>query len=95
MSADPEAPEKDPDAEGVVSIEASLGRAKLAPLVVDAAGLGEILLLSERTIYRLHDSGRIPAAIKLGSASRWYIPTIEEWLRAGAPPRRQWEARRA
>ena len=95
MTSSPVRHQRGSDADPDVNVEGALGRAKLAPLVVDAAGLGEILLLSERTVYRLHDAGRIPAAIKLGSATRWHIPTIEEWLRAGAPHRRQWEARRA
>ena len=61
------------------------------PLVVDRAGLGRMLRLSRRELYRLEDAGRIPAPIQFGTCKRWPIEEIEIWVRAGCPRRREWE----
>lgn len=67
---------------------------RLAPLCVDATGLGVLLGVSERAVRRLDDGGRIPAAIQLGALKRWHVEEIQSWLRAGAPVRRVWAATR-
>jgi predicted DNA-binding transcriptional regulator AlpA len=61
------------------------------PLFVDRAGLGRMLRLSRRELYRLEDAGRIPAAIVFGTCKRWPIEEIETWVRAGCPPRKSWQ----
>jgi len=57
-----------------------------------AVDVGRILNLSKRQIFRLNSSGKIPAPIRIGGAVRWAESTIAEWLAAGAPDRRTWEA---
>lgn len=62
------------------------------PQLVDRAGLARILMVSPRQVSRLNDAGRIPAPISFGPASnRWRVEEIDEWLRAGCPPRREWK----
>ncbi len=60
-------------------------------LCVDRAGLARMLGVSVRQVYRLDDAGRLPAALALGTCKRWSIEEVEDWLRAGAPPRRAWQ----
>jgi len=57
-----------------------------------AVDVGRILNLSKRQIFRLNSSGKIPASLRIGGAVRWAESTIAEWLAAGAPDRRTWEA---
>ena len=57
-----------------------------------AVDVGRILNLSKRQIFRLNSSGKIPAPLRIGGAVRWAESTIAEWLAAGAPDRRTWEA---
>lgn len=66
----------------------------ITPLCVDAVGLAMMLNVSERTVHRLDDGGRIPAAISLGACKRWRIEEVEAWMRAGAPKRKEWLASR-
>jgi predicted DNA-binding transcriptional regulator AlpA len=66
----------------------------IAPLCVDASGLAFLLDVSPRQIYRLRDSGKLPAPILLGGCVRWPVREIEMWISAGAPNRREWEATR-
>lgn len=57
-----------------------------------AVDVGRILNLSKRQIFRLNSSGKIPAPIRIGGAVRWAESTIADWLAAGAPDRKTWEA---
>jgi len=57
-----------------------------------AVDVGRILNLSKRQIFRLNSSGKIPAPIRIGGAVRWAESTIAEWLAAGAPDRKTFEA---
>ena len=47
--------------------------------------VAEMLGLSERTVYRLADSGTMPRPVKLGAAVRWRRSELEEWIEEGCP----------
>jgi predicted DNA-binding transcriptional regulator AlpA len=66
----------------------------LAPLCVDAAGLGVLLGISGRQVRRLDSAGKIPAPISLGGSRRWSVEEVQSWLRAGGPPRARWASMR-
>ena len=61
-----------------------------SPLCVDARGLATPLDVSARTVLRLDEEGKLPKAVKVGASKPWLAQEIESWLKAGAPPRRQW-----
>lgn len=48
-----------------------------------------LLKCSERHLYRLVDSGRAPAPIKLGALVRFSRKSIEDWIADGCPPCRR------
>ena len=60
--------------------------------LLSAKSLGQMLSLSKRQIFRLNSCGKIPAPIRIGGSIRWDESTISEWLKAGAPDRKTWEA---
>ena len=60
--------------------------------LVNAERLGQLLKLSKRQIFRLRSSGKLPAPIRLGGSIRWMESTIIQWLRAGAPDRKTFDA---
>lgn len=62
------------------------------PQLINAKTLGRLLALSKRQIFRLNSSGKIPVPIRIGGAVRWAESTIAEWLAAGAPDRKTFEA---
>lgn len=51
--------------------------------------LADRLTCSTRTLRRLHDSGRMPAAIRLGNLLRWDRAVIERWIAGGCPDCRE------
>ncbi len=53
--------------------------------LLDVKTLAEWLDCSERHVYRLADSGRMPAPRKLGALARWIRTEIEDWIAAGCP----------
>ena len=61
------------------------------PLVVDREGVGKMLKVSPRQVSRLYDSGKLPEPLELGGCKRWSIEESESWVRAGGPPRREWQ----
>ncbi len=60
--------------------------------LLTAKHLGAQLSLSKRQIFRLNSCGKIPAPIRIGGSVRWAQSTITQWLKAGAPDRKTFEA---
>jgi len=58
----------------------------------DAKTFGQRLSLSKRQIFRLNSCAKIPAPIRIGGAVRWDSQECADWLAAGAPDRKTWEA---
>jgi excisionase family DNA binding protein len=52
----------------------------------DAKTVGGVLGCSWRTVYRLADSGKIPAGFKLGALRRWDLAEIESFIAGGCKP---------
>lgn len=51
--------------------------------------LAVLLRVKPRTLRRHHDAGKIPPAIRIGTALRWSREAIEAWIRqGGGVPRR-------
>jgi predicted DNA-binding transcriptional regulator AlpA len=51
--------------------------------------------VSLATWWRWDAAGKVPAGIKIsGGAKRWRRRELLAWIRAGCPPRRQWEVLR-
>ena len=51
----------------------------------DVPALAERWNVSERSVIRMKNSGRIPRPIKLLSMLRWPISVIEQWESDGCP----------
>lgn len=47
------------------------------------------LRCSVRHVWRMHDAGALPAAVRLGRLVRWPKPLIDSWVAAGCPKRRR------
>ena len=60
--------------------------------LLTAKKIGALLSLSKRQIFRLNSCGKIPAPIRIGGSVRWAESTIAQWLKAGAPDRKSFEA---
>ncbi|MHC4634827.1 MAG: helix-turn-helix transcriptional regulator [Planctomycetota bacterium] len=60
--------------------------------LLNAKALGQMLSLSKRQIFRLSSCGKLPMPIRIGGSVRWVESTIVQWLEAGAPDRKTFEA---
>lgn len=58
---------------------------------MSAADVAQALQISERHLWTLHASGRLPRPIRFGRAVRWPAEQLRAWLAAGAPTRDVWE----
>lgn len=56
-----------------------------AATLLNVREVSEMLGISERTIYRLSDSGDMPQPVKLGSSVRWRRQELENWVDSGCP----------
>ncbi len=63
-------------------------------LALPAADVAKLLTISERHLWALHSSGRLPRPIRLGRSVRWNHDELRRWLDAGCPDRATWEANR-
>jgi len=59
---------------------------KVEPVMLTVDDVARLLACSNRTVYRLIDTDRIPPPIRLGALVRWPRTTIDEWIAAGCPP---------
>lgn len=55
------------------------------PLLISSADLALKLSVSERHIWRLVSTGKLPQPVRLGGSSRWNVRLIEEWIESGCP----------
>ncbi|MHC4525062.1 MAG: helix-turn-helix transcriptional regulator [Planctomycetota bacterium] len=63
-----------------------------AALTANADQVAAMLGVSVRQVWRLHATGRLPRAIRLGHCVRWRRAEIEAFVEAGCPTRQEWEA---
>jgi excisionase family DNA binding protein len=54
----------------------------------------ELLGISDNHLWRLNSAGKIPSPIHMGRSTRWRKQELEDWIKAGAPDREQWERMR-
>lgn len=55
--------------------------------LVTVKAVAGMLSVSQRQVWKLYASGRIPAPVRLGRSVRWRRLEIEEWVAAGCPAR--------
>jgi predicted DNA-binding transcriptional regulator AlpA len=63
-------------------------------LAISAAEVARLLGVSERHLWALDASERVPRPIRLGRSVRWSLDELRAWISAGAPGRAEWEALR-
>lgn len=61
--------------------------------LLSAKDLAAMLGVSRRTVSRLKSAGKLPRPIRIGGSERWRRDELADWLQAGCPDRRTWEAR--
>lgn len=59
-------------------------------LAVPARQVAKLLSISERHVWALNSSGRIPRPSRLGRAVRWNLNELRAWQDAGCPAREEW-----
>lgn len=65
------------------------------PFTMIVAEIARELRVSAKSIRRMHEAGKLPRPVLVGTRSlRWVRQTIVEWLAAGCPDREMFEAKR-
>ena len=59
--------------------------------MLDARDVSTLLRCSQRHVYRLVDTGRMPPPVKLGALVRWSRASIEDWVATGCPSQTRME----
>ena len=62
--------------------------AKLAAEMHTADDIAQLLQCSVRHVWRMHDAGDLPAAVRVGRLVRWPKLLIATWIQDGCPKRR-------
>jgi len=57
----------------------------IMPVLLTVKEVAELLGFSERTVYRLADSGTMPGPIKIGASVRWRKNELDQWIEEGCP----------
>jgi predicted DNA-binding transcriptional regulator AlpA len=69
--------------------------AAVEPLLLRARDAARLCGVSPATWHRLVSAGKTPAPVRLAGAVRWRRDELSDWIAAGCPGRREWEALRA
>ncbi len=64
-------------------------------MLLTVRDLAARLQCSPRKVRGLLSAGKLPTPVRVGRSVRWLASEIDGWLRAGCPPRDQWEAMQA
>jgi excisionase family DNA binding protein len=64
-------------------------------LLVDALGAARLLCCSRRHVEDMNREGLLPVPVRLGRLLRWSRSELAAWIEAGAPPRIEWERKKA
>jgi predicted DNA-binding transcriptional regulator AlpA len=70
------------------------GPQKTPPLLIPAPEAARLSGVSPATWHRLAAAKKVPAPVRLGGRVLWRAAELREWIAAGCPDRRTWEARR-
>lgn len=63
----------------------STATADPAPLLLTAQEVVQMLSVSKSTLWRMRDSGKLPAPIRVGGIVRWRASDIQRWVEQGCP----------
>ena len=72
---------------------AELTRGLADPLLYDTADLCRLLNCSPATLFRRKSAGLLLRGIRWGGKLCWRAEEVKEWVKAGMPPAKEWEAR--
>ena len=58
-------------------------------LLLDTRETARLLNVSPKTVYTMEKTGRMPPAIRIGSAVRWSYDELQAWVAKGCPAANQ------
>lgn len=65
-----------------------------SPMLLNIAGVSQLLGVSRSHVKRLRASGRLPDPVRLGHRVLWRVDEIDAWVQAGCPAASQWRTMR-
>ena len=60
-------------------------------LLIDSRQAAKLLKVSERTLWRMWNEGKMPKPIRIGQAVRFSYEELQAWVNAGGPPQKEWK----
>lgn len=60
-------------------------------LLINSREAARLLKVSERTLWRMWNDGRMPKPIRIGQAVRFGFEELDAWVNAGSPPQKEWK----
>jgi predicted DNA-binding transcriptional regulator AlpA len=69
--------------------------ANSAALLIDARSFAALMAVSLATFHRMKVAGKLPRPIELSAGChRWRLAEVRDWIDAGCPCRKEWDALR-
>lgn len=59
-------------------------------LLIDYTEAAKLLKVSQKTVNRMHTTGKMPPPIRIRSALRWSLEVLKKWVEAGCPIDPKW-----
>ncbi len=61
-------------------------------LLIATKEAAKLLKVSERTLWQMQTTGRMPPPIRIGRAVRWSLDVLKKWVEAGCPVDPKWRS---
>ena len=58
---------------------------EVAPKLINAEELAQMLDISERTLWRLLSGHKLPEPVRIGRNTRWRLAEVTAWIERGCP----------
>ena len=74
-----------PTAGSLATTDRGTSRDAIRSELITAVQFAQLLSVSERTLYRLKSTGKLPDPIVLGGLVRWRLTEVHRWIDQGCP----------
>ena len=73
------------------TLQAAQRKSSEDTMLINSREAAKRLKVSQRTLWGMHNSGKMPPPIRIGRMVRWSVEVLKKWTEAGCPIDPEWQ----